>query len=111
MKTNYQGFEESVITIEADETLSEAGALVKILENGKAAKCAEGENFCGVSVSVRGGFAGVQLSGYVQLPLSGSCAAGYQKLTAGADGAVKSADTGREYLVLESAGGEVGFLL
>lgn len=111
MKTSYTGFGENVITIEADPALTQTGIPVKITTDGKAAPCAADDVFCGVCVNICGDYAGVALKGYVSLPLSGSCTPGYQKLCAAAGGAVKSGESGREYLVLESASGRIGFIL
>lgn len=112
MKTSYTGFRENVITIEADPTLTETGVPVKLTTEGKAAPCAANDAFCGVCVNLRNGYAGVALAGFVTLPVSGTCTPGYQKLCAAADGAVKTTTSGsREYLVLESNDGKIGFIL
>ncbi len=111
MTTSYTGFEQSVITVEADESLSETGTAVKITDEGKAAKCEEGDAFCGVCVNLRNGFAGVALKGFVTMPLSGECLAGYRTLSAAAGGAVQQSESGREYLVLEAGADEIGFIL
>lgn len=112
MKTSYAGFKENVITVEADSSLTKAGSLVKINADGKAAACAAGEAFCGVCLNLRNGFAAVMLEGHVTMPLDGECEAGYQKLSAADGQSVKSdSKAGREYLVLASAAGEIGFIL
>ena len=67
MNVNFNGFGENAATFIADKTITEAGVPVKMKDNGTVAKCDASENFCGVCVSVRGGYAVVQLSGYVML--------------------------------------------
>lgn len=66
---------------------------------------------CGVCVSVRGGYAVVQLSGYVKVKSDKKIAIGYKKFSATADGGVSVTTTGREYLVLDSTDTSVGFIL
>ena len=92
------------------QTITEAGVPVKMKDNGTVAKCDASENFCGVCVSVRGGYAVVQLSGYVKVKSDKKIAVGYKKLSATADGGV-SVTTSREYLVLDSTDTSVGFIL
>ena len=103
MNVNFNGFGENAATFIADETLTEAG--------GTVAKCDASENFCGVCVSVRGGYAVVQLSGYVKVKSDKKIAVGYKKLSATAVGGVSVTTTGREYLVLDSTDTSVGFIL
>ena len=107
MNVNFNGFGENAATFIADKTLTEAGMPVKMKDNGTVAKCDASENFCGVCVSVRGGYAVVQLSGYVTVKSDKKIAVGYKK----ADGGVSVTTTGREYLVLDSTDTSVGFIL
>ena len=111
MNVNFNGFGENAATFIADKTLTEAGMPVKMKDNGTVAKCDASENFCGVCVSVRGGYAVVQLSGYVTVKSDKKIAVGYKKLSATADGGVSVTTTGREYLVLDSTDTSVGFIL
>ena len=69
MNVNFNGYGENAATFIADKTLTEAGVPVKMKDNGTVAKCDASENFCGVCVSVRGGYAVVQLSGYVKVKM------------------------------------------
>lgn len=114
MQVCFNGFGEDVVTFEADETV-EAGAPVMVSGNGKVS-AAEGV-FCGVCVGVRGGYAAVQLKGYVTLPYGTAPeTVGYQKLAVDETGKVSAAgeeDEGREYLVLDvdEAAGSLGLLL
>ena len=78
----------------------ECGKVCKIVGNGQAALCSDGDVFCGVMESVRKGFAGVQLHGFATLPYSGSAPGlGYQALVADADGGIKTGGS-KEYLVV-----------
>ena len=79
----------------------EGGQPVKISANGTVCTCADGEVFCGVMESLRGGYAGVQLHGFVTLPYSGSMPAlGYNELVANGAGGIKVASGGRKCLVV-----------
>lgn len=111
MNVNFNGFGENAATFIADKTLTEAGVPVKMKDNGTVAKCDASENFCGVCVSVRGGYAVVQLSGYVKVKSDKKITVGYKKLSATADGGMSVTTTGREYLVLDSTDTSVGFIL
>jgi hypothetical protein len=111
MNVNFNGYGENAATFIADKTLTEAGVPVKMKDNGTVAKCDASENFCGVCVSVRGGYAVIQLSGYVKVKSDKKIAVGYKKLSATAVGGVSVTTTGREYLVLDSTDTSVGFIL
>ena len=79
----------------------EGGQPVRICENGTVKACGDGEVFCGVMESLRGGYGGVQLHGFVTLPYSGTAPAlGYGSLTADGNGGVKAASGGRNCLVV-----------
>lgn len=108
---NYNGFDEGIITVEADAGLTAVGVPVKITDTGKAAKCSADDVFCGVCVNLRNGYAGIAVKGYVELPLTGTCTAGYNKLAVGDNDTVAVSQNGREYLVLESGNGKIGFIL
>lgn len=101
MKVSLNGYGESVTTFEADEGVM-VGYPVKMTGNGKVGPCTQKEAFCGIALSVRNGFAAVQLKGfYGNVPYSGeSMAVGFQKLGA-ADNKVEVTTAGKECLVVE----------
>ena len=111
MKVNFNGYDESVLTFIADNTLTKAGQLVKIVDDGTVGRCEVGDTFCGVCVAIRDGYAAVQLSGYVVVQSKNKVQLGYQNLVAGEDGSVIARPHGRDYLVVHSVNGEVGFIL
>ena len=79
----------------------QGGEPVKVCGNGTVCGCADGDIFCGVMENHRGGYAGVQLRGFVTLPYSGSAPAlGYAALAADGNGGVKVASGGRNCLVV-----------
>lgn len=93
MKVSFQGIGEQIATFEAAEGV-QPGKPVKLSANGTVALCAAGDTPCGVAVNVRGGFAGVQLSGFAELPYTGTLNLGRQSIVADANGAVKAATSG-----------------
>lgn len=111
MNVNFNGYCENAVTFEADSNLTKAGVPVKMTDNGKVTACASGDVFCGVCLSVRDGYAVVQLGGYVTLPASTKIAVGYKKLAAGENSTAVVSASGREYLVVDSTADSVGFIL
>ena len=111
MNINFNGYGENVLTFIADSSLTAPGVPVKISGDGAVAKCGANENFCGVCIGLRNGYAAVQLAGYVRMPANAKIAPGYKKLAAGGDGTVAANSSGRELLVLDSTATEVGFIL
>lgn len=102
MKISLNGFGENVATFEADSSVT-GGMPVKMTGSGMVGACAAKDQFCGVAVSIRGGFAAVQLGGYAQVPYSGATApaVGYQTLSGTGDGKVQVEATGRSILVTD----------
>lgn len=111
MNVNYNGYGENIATFIAESSLKSAGLPVKISANGTVAACSSGDNFCGICVAVRDGYAAVQLSGYVQVKTSAKLALGFTKLATGSNGAVASNTNGREHLVIDSTTTSAGILL
>lgn len=109
MEVSFQGFGEQVATFTAAEVA--AGDLVKLSASGTVTACAEGDLPCGVALSVREGYAAVQLGGYAVLKASGSVPVGWQALAAAGKDSVKTLEGGLVKLVLESGDGVVGVLL
>lgn len=102
MKLSYEGIGQWA-AIFACTKLAE-GAFVKISGNGTVADCGAGEDFCGVVLSVsRGGDAcSVALGGMVTAGYTGTApTVGWSVLVGDGAGGVKTAETGREYLVVD----------
>lgn len=102
MKVSFNGFNEKTATFEA-ETGVTAGMPVKITENGVVGKCGENDSFCGVALNVRGGFAAVQLTGYIKLPYdeSNPPKLGYQSICCTLDNKIKTGENGRNILITD----------
>jgi hypothetical protein len=101
MNISLNGFGENTATFEAVTGVI-AGMPVKMTANGTVGPCAQNDKFCGVVVNVRGGFAAVQVFGYVRVQYSGAApAVGYQTLNGAGDGTVQVEATGRSLLVTD----------
>ena len=92
-KISFDGIGQELVTFEAASGVT-AGHVVKMADNGKVSKCSEGDDFCGVALNVRNGYAGVQLRGFVTLKCAGSETVGYNSLVADGSGGVKKATSG-----------------
>ena len=68
--------------------------MVKITDDGQVGACSDNDAFCGLALSNRKGFAGVQVKGFMTLPISGSVSLGQVILAADGTGKVKTASTG-----------------
>lgn len=66
MNVNFNGYDENVLTFEAGTNLKTAGVPVKMTDDGKVTACTSGEVFCGICLSLRGGYATVQLKAMLQ---------------------------------------------
>lgn len=79
------------------------GQVCKVSAAGTVRPCATGDRFCGAVLSRRGGYAGVALAGFVQVPYTGTApAVGYAGLSADGSGGVKADAAGQSYLVVEA---------
>lgn len=111
MNISYNGFNAKTLTITCDESVAE-GMAVTIREDGSVYPCGEDDSFCGYAVNVRGGYAGVQFSGFVKMKSAGEIAPGMKKLGVDAEGNITEKDTGRECIVIINyPDGTVGFIL
>ncbi len=113
MTISLNGFNEQVATFESEPVA--AGTPVKMTGNGIVGACADKDAFCGVALTERGGFAAVQLKGYVQLSYTGAAvpAVGYQTLSAAAGGKIQADPAGRSFLVtdVDTAAKRCGIIL
>jgi hypothetical protein len=114
MKVSLNGLGEQVATFEAENAVT-AGSMVKMTANGTVGVCAASEPFCGIALSVRDGFAAIQLCGYVgNVPYAGTgMAVGYKVIAATVDGKVQVNASGRNLLVtdVDTAASTCGIIL
>ena len=99
MSISFKGLGENVITFKTTNAV--AGEPVTISANERVTKSTSGETFCGVAVSVSEDYAAVQISGFVELPYSGTApTVGYNTFVANGNGGVRTNTTGRTLLVV-----------
>ena len=102
MKLSYEGIGQWAATFACTEAAE--GELVKISGSGAVAACGDGDDFCGMVLSVsRGGDAcSVALGGMVTAGYTGEAPAlGWTGLAADGTGGVKPSENGREFLVVD----------
>lgn len=100
MKVSFEGIGEMVATFEISGAVA-PGDMVKLSEDGKVSACADGDEFIGLAVTVREGFAGVQFAGMAQVSCDEELTCGWKNLVADSKGGVKAGTAGgREYLVV-----------
>ncbi len=101
MSTAYNGFCENLLTFKAASGFTSADVPVKISANDTVAACANNNAFCGISRSVREGYAAVQLTGAATLSYSGTApSVGYAMLAADGSGKVKTVESGGRSLLV-----------
>ena len=100
MKIAMDGFQENIVTMEAADGVAK-GNVVKITADLKVEQCADGDDICGVVVSVAEGYAAVQLKGFATIKSSGAIGYGYQELAAAGADSVKALEGGRKLLVVQ----------
>ena len=114
MTTNFNGFNEKVLTFECDTEIS-AGTPVKITANGKVAACSAGDRFIGICVNTRGGYASVQVEGYVSSAYTGTApTVNVTKLVSDGNGGVKAdATNGGEVVAVcvDTTAKTIGFIM
>ena len=102
MKVSYEGVGEVMATFEAENVIE--GEVVCMADSGRVRSCADGEDFCGVvaAVSEDRTSATVQIGGVAYIPCYDAewPAAGYCRLCADGNGAVRVDENARERLVL-----------
>lgn len=111
MNINFSGYNENVATFMTESTDVVMGTPVKMSDSGTVATCDDGDALAGVAVNVRNGYCAVQLTGYIEMPTDDTFSVGYQTIAAAGSNKVKASDSGREYLVVYSEQGVVGFIL
>ncbi len=109
----YKGFNENVCTFKASGNIA-AGQPVTLCDNCTVLASLENTEFHGVAVSYRNGAAAVQLTGYVELPYSGTAPGiGTTALVADGNGGVMMGEAGKKVLVIsvDTVSETVGIIL
>ena len=108
----YRGYDEKTLTFTCTED-THSGDLVTMNDSGTVRPTKLAEEFIGIAVAVRDGFAAVQLSGYIEVKTVNKIEVGYHYLLAISNDTVdlaKSSTTQRR-LVVNSEAETIGILL
>ncbi len=113
MNINFNGYNENIVTMLSDETLtdSDSGVVVTIKEDGTASKASSGDAILGVAVAVRDGYVSVQTTGFVKVSTETKIACGLKTLASNGKGGVAVNSSGRQIFVIESDDSHAGILL
>lgn len=114
-KVSFEELGSLLVTFHAEQGVQE-GTVVKVIKNGTVAPCEEGELFCGVAAVCGNGTVGVQVQGFVQVPVTLPMSLGRVQLAADGQGGVKmlgaaqaeTADTDTEQSGAAAAGQTAG---
>lgn len=112
MKVSFEGIGEQVISFK--NASAAKGNFVKMSAGGTVAPCSAADDFIGVCLKADSGFADVQTAGYVECGYTDTApSVGYGILVASTAGKVKTAQTGREHLIIkvDTTNGIVGFMM
>lgn len=114
MEISFEGIGRWAATFACGEELVE-GQVVKVSGNGTVGSCADGDDFCGVAMTVGDDSAcAVVMGGMVTVPCSGSTPAlGWNGLSADGAGGVRTNSAGQKYRVVDvdATGKMVTFVL
>ncbi|MEE0264098.1 MAG: hypothetical protein UD936_00575 [Acutalibacteraceae bacterium] len=110
MKIDFKGYNDKVLTLECDSTVTAANQWVQLSENGKVTQAQENSPLTGVTVNSRNGYCGVMLEGVVTAKCSGEIQLGYSNLVYTANGIAQNS-AGRQHLVLSADSDTVTFVL
>lgn len=114
MLVSLKGFDEKIITLQASDSVT-AGVAVSISGNNEVTAASEGTDVFGLALSVREGYAAVQVGGFATLPCANieDARVGYQGITGADDGAVSIDDSGRKVFILSvnETDGTIGIIL
>lgn len=113
MSIAFNGYNNQILTFENKDAV--VGSPAKISDTKTVSKCDDGNDFIGIVTSERGGAAGVQVDGYVEVKYSGDAPdLGFSGLVADSTGGVKESESAvKKYKVLfvDEENTVVGFIL
>lgn len=113
MNINFNGYNENVITMLCDNTLTDGdtGVVVAVKEDATAAKATASDSILGVAVAVRDGYCAVQTTGYAKISTESKIPCGLKTLAPNGKGGIAVNSSGRPLFVIESAEDFAGVLL
>ncbi len=109
---DFTGYGENVLTFKTEEENLNSKPVSVVADSTVSASEADAE-FCGVALSVRSGAATVLMSGYVEMPFSGTAPKhGAETIVANGNGGVKCAEGGKKVTVIkvDEESSTVGFI-
>ena len=92
-KVSFEDIGAVIATFAAQDSVK-PGQVVKIAANGQVGACSAKDAFAGQAQSVRGGFVGVQVKGFLTVSTTGTVNLGRVSLEADGTGGVQAATTG-----------------
>lgn len=110
MNVDFKGYNENVATFIADETV-EVGKFVVMDENYSVKAASEDDEIYGYCIGVRDGYAAVQLTGYVEAPVSGDVDLGLTSIAAASATTVAASETASAHKVIFVNDDVIGFIL
>ena len=112
MNFSINGYGENTATFRTTGLVC-TGHTVKMADNLIVSPCEAGDEFIGIAVNTKDGYAGIQLEGYVKTDFSGTApSVGFCGLAADGKGGVTVDSDGRKYLVVEvdTVNNKAGFI-
>lgn len=102
MSVSFSGIGELAVTFKTDGAVT-AGSPVKMKSNGTVTACAAGDKFCGAALAVSDdNHATIQIGGYTVCTYDGTApTVGFGIIAAAGDGKIKTAEDGRECLIVD----------
>ncbi len=110
MNVDFKGYGENVATFLVSGSLS-AGQFVTISADCTVSAASSGDEVVGYCVGVRGGYAAVQLSGYVEAKSTGTVNRGMTGLSISSADTVQASNSAGKHLVISSGSNKVGIIL
>ncbi len=103
MGVSFNGYDKKILTFKKGISVT-IGSPVKISGNNTVVDCSDEDNFCGIAISIKNDYVGVQMRGYVSSTYSGTTTptVGYSKICADGSSAFKPDSTnGKNVLIVE----------
>lgn len=110
MNVNFNGYGENIATFICDSTVT-AGTIVKMSDSFTVTACVDNDDFVGICVNERDGYAAIQLAGYVEVDVDGNVELGCHGLVSNGCAVIMNDAAGKKYNIINNKNGYVGFIL
>jgi hypothetical protein len=111
MDIDFKGYNENVVTFLADETVTAGKFVVMSDNNFKVTAAGSGDEIFGYCISVRDGYAAVQMSGYIEVPHAGKIGLGLVGLVTNRGLSVMENPTAIKHRVIFVDDTTIGFMI